>query len=98
MQASSDELEDLHDIGPIVASSLITYFENSEAREVVEALRAAGVTLHRDEANPTGTALSEMTFVLTGTLETMTRDAAGDRIKALGGKVSSSISKKHLIL
>ena len=51
MQASSDELEDLHDIGPIVASSLITYFENSEAREVVEALRAAGVTLHRDEAN-----------------------------------------------
>ena len=98
MQASSDELEDLHDIGPIVASSLITYFENSEAREVVEALRAAGVTLHRDEANTTGTALSEMTFVLTGTLETMTRDAAGDRIKALGGKVSSSISKKHLIL
>ena len=94
MQASSDELEDLHDIGPIVASSLITYFENSEAREVVEALRAAGVTLHRDEANTTGTALSEMTFVLTGTLETMTRDAAGDRIKALGGKVSSSISKK----
>ena len=94
MQASSDELEDLHDIGPIVANSLITYFENSEAREVVEALRAAGVTLHRDEANTTGTALSEMTFVLTGTLETMTRDAAVDRIKALGGKVSSSISKK----
>ena len=94
MQASLDELENLHDIGPIVANSLITYFENSEAREVIEALRIAGVTLHRDEANTMGTALSEMTFVLTGSLETMTRDDAGDRIKALGGKVSSSISKK----
>ena len=94
MQASSDELENLHDIGPILASSLITYFKNSEARDVIEVLRTAGVTLHRDKANTLGTALSEMTFVLTGTLETMTRDAAGDRIKALGGKVSSSISKK----
>tara|TARA_E500000178_G_scaffold355655_1_gene429090 strand:+ start:1015 stop:3048 length:2034 start_codon:yes stop_codon:yes gene_type:complete len=94
MQASAEELEDLHDIGPIVACSLITYFENPAARDVMEALRTAGVTLHREAANTTGTALSGNTFVLTGTLETMTRDQAGDRIKALGGKVSSSISKK----
>ena len=94
MQASTDELEDLHDIGPIVTSSLTTYFENSGARDVIEALRAAGVTLCRDDANPVGTALNGSTFVLTGTLETMTRDAAGECIKALGGKVSSSISKK----
>lgn len=94
MQASAEELEDLHDIGPIVAHSLITYFENPAARDVMEALRTAGVTLHREAANTTGTALSGNTFVLTGTLETMTRDQAGDRIKALGGKVSSSISKK----
>ena len=94
MQASTDELEDLHDIGPIVASSLTTYFENSGARDVIEALRAAGVTLCRDDATPVGTALNGSTFVLTGTLETMTRDAAGECIKALGGKVSSSISKK----
>mgnify|MGYP001323821652 CR=1 FL=1 len=94
MQASAEELEDLHDIGPIVARSLITYFENPAARDVMEALRTAGVTLHREAANTTGTALSGNTFVLTGTLETMTRDQAGDRIKALGGKVSSSISKK----
>jgi DNA ligase (NAD+) len=94
MQASSDELEDLHDIGPIVASSLTTYFENATAKNVIEALRIAGVTLIRDEGNTKGSTLSGITFVLTGTLETLSREAAGDRIKALGGKVSSSISKK----
>jgi len=98
MQATSDELEELHDIGPIVATSLTTYFENPTAQLVIEQLRTAGVTLHREETTATTTALSDKTFVLTGTLPTLTRDQAADRIKALGGKVSSSVSKKTTYL
>jgi len=98
MQATSDELEALHDIGPIVAASLTTYFQNPTAQHVIEQLRTAGVTLHREETTATATAISDKTFVLTGTLPTLTRDQAADRIKALGGKVSSSVSKKTTYL
>ena len=98
MSATADELEALPDIGPIVADALVTYFKNPTTQHVVAQLREAGVQLHREETTQQSTLLAGKSFVLTGSLETMTREEAGERIKQLGGKVSSSISKNTTYL
>jgi DNA ligase (NAD+) len=93
MEADSQQLESIRDIGPIVGQSVIDYFREPETRTVIEQLRAAGVNF--EQADGGGSNQFEgLTFVLTGSLETMTREEGGDRIKARGGKVSSSVSKK----
>ena len=98
MRATTEELEALHDIGPIVATALTSYFKEPATQKVVAALRAAGVTLHREARSTKSAAFSGKSFVLTGTLNTMTREQAAERIKALGGKVSGSVSKKTSFL
>ena len=98
MSATADELEALPDIGPIVADALVTYFKNPTTQHVVAQLREAGVQLHREEMTQQSTLLAGKSFVLTGSLETMTREEAGERIKQLGGKVSTSISKNTTYL
>jgi DNA ligase (NAD+) len=98
MCATPAELEALPDIGPIVADALTTYFTHPTTRQVIAALREAGVRLQREETASQGTLLEGKSFVLTGSLETMTREEAGERIKQLGGKVSASISKKTTYL
>lgn len=93
MAATEEELTQVPDIGAITAKSIAEWFQNPQSRHLIETLRDAGVNMLSQEA-PTGDKLAGKTFVLTGTLEGFTRDEAGARIEALGGKVSGSVSKK----
>ena len=95
MDASLEQLLQVSDIGPIVAQSLRTFFDQAHNREVVEQLRACDVTWAEGPPAPVApTPLSGKTFVITGTLPTMSRDEAKDLIEAAGGKVAGSVSKK----
>ena len=95
MNATLDQLLQVADVGPIVAHSLRTFFDQPHNREVVEQLRACGVTWTESEPL-TGASLplTGQTFVLTGTLPTLSRDQAKDMLEALGAKVAGSVSKK----
>ncbi|MDI1342432.1 NAD-dependent DNA ligase LigA [Polaromonas sp.] len=95
MDASEAQLLEVSDVGPIVAQSIRTFFDQPHNREVVEQLRACGVNW--PEGEPAARApqpLSGKTFVITGTLPTLSRDEAKDRVEAAGGKVAGSVSKK----
>jgi DNA ligase (NAD+) len=94
--ASSEQLLQVNDVGPVVASSLRSFFDQPHNVEVVEQLRAAGVTWEESDGTEDRTPrpLTGKTFVLTGTLPTMSRDAAKELIEAAGGKVAGSVSKK----
>lgn len=95
MDASVEQLLQVNDVGPIVAQSLRTFFDQAHNREVVEQLRACGVTWEEGAPAPViPQPLSGKTFVITGTLSTLSRDAAKDLIEAAGGKVAGSVSKK----
>jgi DNA ligase (NAD+) len=95
MAASEAQLLEVADIGPIVAKSLRTFFDQPHNREVVEQLRACGISWPEGEpAVRAPTPLSGKTFVLTGTLPTLDREAAKAMIEAAGGKVAGSVSKK----
>lgn len=91
--ADRDALTSVEDIGGITAEFIIGYFENPRNLEYIEKLRAAGVKM-TEETAVIGDTLAGLTFVLTGTLPTMSRDEASALIKQAGGKVSSSVSKK----
>jgi len=95
MDATEEQLLTVSDVGPIVAKSLRTFFDQSHNREVVEQLRACGVTWQ--EGEPVAVVpkpLSGKTFVITGTLPTLSRDQAKDMLEAAGAKVARSVSKK----
>jgi DNA ligase (NAD+) len=95
MEASEEQLLQVADIGPVVAQSIRTFFDQPHNREVVEQLRACGV--HWEEGEPavqTPKLLAGKTFVITGTLPTMNRDDAKDLLEAAGAKVAGSVSKK----
>lgn len=96
MDATLEQLLEVPDVGPIVAESIRTFFDQPHNREVVEQLRAAGITWDEGEgtADTSPKPFVGKTFVLTGTLPTLTRDAAQALIEAAGGKVSGSVSKK----
>lgn len=93
--ASENELQRCNGIGPEVAASVRLFFDQAPNREMIERLRAAGVTLTSTETKRAedGPLLGK-TFVLTGSLATMTREEASEAITAVGGKVSASVSKK----
>jgi DNA ligase (NAD+) len=95
MDASEEQLLEVADIGPVVAQSIRTFFEQPHNREVVEQLRACGITW--EEGSPAERKpqpLAGKTFVITGTLPTLSRDQAKDMLEALGAKVAGSVSKK----
>ena len=95
MDASEEALLEVADVGPVVATSLRTFFDQPHNREVVEQLRACG--LHWDEFEPTARPpkpLAGKTFVITGTLPTLSRDEAKEKLEAAGAKVAGSVSKK----
>ena len=95
MDASVEQLLEVADVGPIVAQSLRTFFDQPHNREVVEQLRACGLTWQEGEpAARIPQPLSGKTFVITGTLPTLSRDAAKDLLEAAGAKVAGSVSKK----
>jgi DNA ligase (NAD+) len=92
MEADKDTLVTIDEIGPEVAQSVVTFMSNDRNRELIRRLtQDVGFTLRAPEASRTG-GLSGKTFVLTGTLDTMTRAEAKNRIQAAGGRVSSSVS------
>jgi len=96
MGAKEEDLQKVPDVGPIVASRIRAFFNESHNAEVIQRLRDSGV--HWKDSKPAATAtdgaLAGKTFVLTGTLSGMTRNEAKDRIQAQGGKVTGSVSKK----
>lgn len=95
LNTSEEQLLEVADIGPVVARSIVSFLSDPLNRELVEQLRAAGI--HWTESEPTASALKSLqgkTFVLTGTLPTLTRDEAAEKIEAAGGKVAGSVSKK----
>jgi DNA ligase (NAD+) len=94
--ANEAAIQEVPDVGPVVAAHVYTFFQQPHNREVIQALRERGVhwPAQKARAAPTEGPLTGKTFVLTGTLESMSRDDAGDRITALGGKVTGSVSKK----
>ena len=96
MDASVAQLLEVNDVGPVVAQSIRSFFDQPHHREVVEQLRAAGITWpeHEGEADTAPKPLAGRTLVLTGTLPTLGRDDAKALIEAAGGKVAGSVSKK----
>ena len=94
MRADVDELQRVADVGPIVAGHVAAFFHQSHNREVVDRLQAAGVHWPAPDRLAADSVLSGKTFVLTGTLNGMTRDEAKARLQTLGAKVSGSVSGK----
>ena len=93
--ADAERLQQVPDVGPVVAASIVRFFAEPHNVEVIEQLRAGGVTWPEGETPANvSSAIAGKTFVLTGTLPTLTRDDAKDMIEALGGKVAGSVSKK----
>ena len=93
-QAEQGELEAVPDVGPVVAKHVHEFFRQSENLKVIDALRKQGVHWPVEEAQMDHLPLQAKTFVLTGTLESMTRDEARARIESLGGKVTSNVSAR----
>ena len=95
MAASLDELRAIPDVGPVVAGRIAAFFAEAHNRDVIAALRAAGVSWPDTEPQRIAEGvLGGKTVVLTGTLETMSREDAKEKLEALGAKVSGSVSKK----
>jgi DNA ligase (NAD+) len=95
MDASLEQLTQVADVGPIVALSLRTFFDQAHNREVVEQLRACGITWAESEPSPQSLlALSGKTFVITGTLPNLGREELKEMLEAAGAKVAGSVSKK----
>jgi DNA ligase (NAD+) len=95
MDASVEQLLEVSDVGPVVAESIHTFFQQPHNREVVEQLRACGLTWEEGEpAARVPKPLAGKTIVLTGTLPTLSRDEAKDLLEAAGAKVAGSVSKK----
>lgn len=94
-QAAEEDLTALDEIGPRIAESVVEYFARPETEQLLTKLAAAGVKLTEEKRRTTeGLPLSGKTFVLTGTLPTLTRSDAAALIESKGGKVASSVSKK----
>ncbi len=96
-RATLEQLESVQDVGPVVARSVKTFLDEPRNAELIERLAVAGVRM--EDEIPTGAEtamrpLTGQTFVITGTLASMSREAAAEAIERLGGKVSSSISRK----
>ncbi|WP_418314990.1 NAD-dependent DNA ligase LigA [Piscinibacter sakaiensis] len=96
VDASVEQLLEVSDVGPIVAASIRSFFDQPHNREVVEQLRAAGIVWGENDgtADRSPKPLAGKTLVLTGTLPTLSRDEARDLIEAAGGKAAGSVSKK----
>jgi DNA ligase (NAD+) len=93
-RAGADEIQRVPDVGPVVAKNVAAYFQDPENASIVDRLLAAGITWPAPAPIDEHAELAGKTFVLTGTLESMTREAAEEAITQLGGKVSGSVSKK----
>ncbi len=96
-KASEEELSDLPSIGPKIAESIVAFFRQEGNRQIIEKLRKAGVRLEREEvkeARLEELPLAGLEFVLTGKMESFSRSEAEAKIKALGGKAGSDVTRK----
>jgi DNA ligase (NAD+) len=93
MNASEEELQEVNEVGPRIAESMVEFFKEPRNRELIGQLRTAGVAF-TGKKRERGTTLAGKTFVLTGTLPNLTRDEAKKMIEDAGGRVSGSVSKK----
>lgn len=94
MAAEQADLEAVEDVGPVVAAHVYTFFRQEHNRETIEALRELGVSWAEETIGERPQPLAGQTWVLTGSLESMTRDEGKERLQALGAKVAGSVSKK----
>lgn len=97
LAASADEIASIDDVGAIMAESIVEFLSQQQTIHTISRLKAAGVNMECGTA-AAGTKFAGMTFVLTGSLENYTRSEAAAVIESLGGKVSSSVSKKTSIV
>jgi len=94
-KADAEQLQKVDDVGPVVAHFVAEFFEQTHNREAVESLRKAGVSWSEQApVDRDALPLNGLTYVLTGSLEQLTRDQAKERLQALGAKVAGSVSKK----
>lgn len=99
MDAKQERLQEVKDIGPVVAHFVEEFFQQQDKRRVIRELQSAGV--HWEEFSPEegGKPLDGLTYVITGTLESMSRDEAKEKLQDLGAKVSGSVSgKTHAVI
>lgn len=94
MAASPEDLQEVPDIGPRVAGAIAEFFKEKEHQELVQALLGNGVRIRRKKQEARRKTLAGKVFVLTGTLSSLSRDEAKEKIRELGGDVSESVSKK----
>ena len=92
MSASLDEINNIENIGPVVAQSVYDYFRHKENIKFVQKLLKNGIKIHHEQKK--AGKLTGKTFVITGTLDSMSRDEAKEKIKSLGGKITESVSKQ----
>jgi DNA ligase (NAD+) len=93
-KANFEELVAIPEIGPTTAESIVHFFAEPRNKEVIEKLRSAGVRMEEEVVKAKAQTFSGLTFVITGTLTSFSREEAEARIKELGGRASSSVSKK----
>ncbi len=99
MEATVEELTNIHEIGEKIAQSVVSYFQKDEAKQLIARLKEAGVNMVYKGKKKSQAAISDSLFagktiVLTGKLERLTRNEAKAKIEELGGKVTGSVSKK----
>jgi|AntRauTorcE11897_2_1112592.scaffolds.fasta_scaffold01694_6 DNA ligase (NAD+) len=94
MRAGEEQLLDIDDVGPIVAQHIHAFFQEPHNQDTLEDLLKQGITWQETQQRREDLPLSGQTWVLTGSLESLTRDQAKERLEALGAKVSGSVSKK----
>jgi DNA ligase (NAD+) len=94
LNAGQEDIEKIYEIGPRIAESVYDFFRTKGNLEIIRKLRAAGLKFETDASEASSDKFSGLTFVLTGTLEKYKREEAQEIIESLGGKTSSSVSKK----
>ena len=92
-QATEEELASIHSIGPLSAHAIASFFANEQSRQMIRDVLDAGLTLVGPSENSEDGPLAGQRFVFTGSLSSMTRSEAGERVESLGGIVASSVSK-----
>ena len=94
MNATMDELKEVADIGETSAVAIIKYFKNQDNKDIINSLKQSGIHMELESNDAPDDKLVGETFVITGTLPTMSREEATELIQSHGGKVSESVSKK----
>src|SRR5581483_3217514 len=92
--ATEEELQRAEEVGPKVSQSIHGFFHEHRNQELIERLRKEGLQFTYDAPKRTGGAFAGLTFVITGTLPSLKREEAKERIEAAGGKVAGSVSRK----